>query len=620
MKLTPDSKITQKPLGFFDGAKGYWGQIYSLESDGKGLGVTLLVEGDRSGQKTITYQVGNENFGKMVEALRAAGHDVTEKGNHVDTHAESGRIDLHRRQHQSKGVERGARPGSDRDRGAERRAGEQRGNLESERQDQQTERKQQMIDYFHVRSFCGIANAMVDLTTARVHLIKGPNASGKTSLADAIRYALVGEPGRVALKGQYRYLVKEGEKTGQVTVSLQQESGPLKLIRVVPTGEVITDPEGIRVDLPLAMPYVLDAQRLAGMKPADRRVFLRALMGVKADKKLIMARLKERECDPECITTILPMLRTSTGFEDAEKYAKKLATEARGGWKLLAGEAYGSKKAETWEPDVQPIDEDDLATKEAAVEAAEQKLDELHKQLAAVKQAEEALPCPHCGALARYVTRPNSNIHALEPFDGPPANPEQKELIIGELQRYTHNRNFASDQVRELRRRAEVFGNAAQVKENALRQHKNVERWTKMAEALGPDGIPGELLTEVLAPLNEHLRASAAATGWPQVHIAADMAITCGNRWYPLLSESERWRADAQLAEAVSTFAGLGILVLDRFDVLQPALRQPGLRWLASLQDRYTAILVFATMESEQVGLKGPVMFHQLTAGRLEGE
>lgn len=477
-----------------------------------------------------------------------------------------------------------------------------------------------MISYFHVRQFCGIASAKADLTDAKVHLIKGPNASGKTSLADGLRYALLGEPGRVALKGQYKYLVKEGEKTGHCSVSLPPQGGApaVKMTRIVPSGELVTDPVGLRVDLPPALPYVLDAQRLASMKPSDRRGFLREIMGVKVSKTLIAKRLAERECDADATTEIMPLLRSSTGFEDAEKYAKGKVAEARAGWKLLTGEVYGAKKAEAWTPQADIVDENALANLEQSVVNAEATMDELHDRLRAAKQAAEALPCPHCGAMVRYATLQNSTSHTLVPWDGGPGKAEDIEIIVGELQKATHNKNLMGDQVRELHRRKEANERAGQVEETARAQHTAAKQWGKLAEALGPDGVPAELLGEVLAPLNEHLRESSTATGWPQVQIMADMSIQAGGRWYPLLSESERWRADAMLAEAVSSFAGLGLLMLDRFDVLQPALRQPALQWFASLQERYSAILLFATMESETVGLKGPVHFHQLTAGRLQ--
>lgn len=476
-----------------------------------------------------------------------------------------------------------------------------------------------MINYLHVRSFCGISYAKVDLKSARVHLIKGPNASGKTSLADAIRYVLVGEPGRVALKGQLKYLVKEGEKTGQATVGVVVDGQPILATRIVPTGELITDPKDMRLDLPAALPFVLDAQRLAAMEPVKRRVFMRELMGVKANKEMIAKRLNQRECDTKRITEIMPLLRTSTGFEDAEKYAKNKASEARSSWKFLTGENYGSQKAESWAPTTEPVDEKLVEQKRQELFAAEQALETIHDRFKAAQMAAQALPCPHCGSLVRVNQIPNSSNYRLDPYQGDTASPDDIEALRTDLNKATHNKGFVESQLQNLESQRNRVEDASKVAEAAIQQHRSCQGWTKLAEAMGPNGIPGELLTEVLSPMNEHLRAAALETGWPQVEIRPDMSIWCGGRWYPLLSESERWRADAQLAEAVSSFADLSVLVLDRFDVLQPSLRTAGLSWLAGLQERYEVILLFATMESETVGLRGGVYFHQLTGGRLEG-
>lgn len=476
-----------------------------------------------------------------------------------------------------------------------------------------------MIKFCRWTSFCGVAYAHIDFTSAVIHLIKGPNASGKTSLADGMRFCLVGEPGRVALKGQYKYLVKEGEKKGQVMCGLVHEGKPVSMSRTVPKAELEVAPEMV-LELPSALPYVLDAQRLAGLPAEQRRVFLRELMGVKAKKQEIMKRLRERECDPEGAAEIMPLLRSATGFEDAEKFAKRRATEARAGWKLLTGENYGEKKAATWKPDVQPLEEGVLEQAKASVAQAEARVGEALENLNAAKRANEALPCPHCGGLVIYTRRENSSDHQLVQFDAEPSAADELPQCEGEMQKAVMARGTARDQLQAIQRHADQVEDASRIETQALQAHESVKKWSKLAEALGPDGIPGELLTEVLEPLNEHLRVAAVNTGWPQVRVKADMAIFCGDRWYPLLSESERWRADAMLAEAISSFGDLGILILDRLDVLQPKLRKTALKWLSGIKDRYQLVVLFATMESDQVGIRGGIHFHQLQAGRLADE
>ena len=142
---------------------------------------------------------------------------------------------------------------------------------------------------------------------------------------------------------------------------------------------------------------------------------------------------------------------------------------------------------------------------------------------------------------------------------------------------------------------------AAQTKTaEALYHHTAVLDWTKVADALAPDGIPGEMLAEALAPVNALLEQAAVDTDWMQVKIGADMAITAAGRPYQLLSESEQWRSDAMIAQVVSEISGLKILMLDRVDVLDLPGRTQLFGWLDALVE-YQLIdtaLLFATLKA----------------------
>ena len=107
-----------------------------------------------------------------------------------------------------------------------------------------------------------------------------------------------------------------------------------------------------------------------------------------------------------------------------------------------------------------------------------------------------------------------------------------------------------------------------------------------MADALAPSGIPGELLAEALGPINERLARSSSIADWLRVGIQADMTITADvGRPYALLSESEKWRADAMIAEAIAHLSGVRVLTLDRLDVLDLKGREDLLYWLDELAD-----------------------------------
>ena len=122
--------------------------------------------------------------------------------------------------------------------------------------------------------------------------------------------------------------------------------------------------------------------------------------------------------------------------------------------------------------------------------------------------------------------------------------------------------------------------------EAAQRHHCDVAQWESVADALAPSGIPGELLAEALGPINARLANSSSIADWLRVGIQADMTISAdGGRPYALLSESEKWRADAMIAEAIAHLSGVRVLTLDRMDVLDLKGREDLLYWLDELAD-----------------------------------
>lgn len=138
--------------------------------------------------------------------------------------------------------------------------------------------------------------------------------------------------------------------------------------------------------------------------------------------------------------------------------------------------------------------------------------------------------------------------------------------------------------------------------------HARIQAWDAIVEALSPAGIPGEMLRESISPLNVRLTESARLAGWTiptgdllQPVIRPDMTITLANgRPYLLLSESEQWRVDALLSDAIAHQAGLRLLVLDGMDVLDLQARAKGLRWLHAMAKggEYDSVLLFATLKA----------------------
>ncbi|MDE2097800.1 MAG: AAA family ATPase [Patescibacteria group bacterium] len=193
---------------------------------------------------------------------------------------------------------------------------------------------------------------------------------------------------------------------------------------------------------------------------------------------------------------------------------------------------------------------------------------------------------------------------------------DQESENIPDVSAYQAKLDSLNDERRSWNADVEKYSAAA--KEAALREatikraadlHKSVQAWLLIAEALSPSGIPAELLTEALDPINDRIVKQCEASGWPRAVIHSDMRITSGLRDYALLSESEKWRVDAIIAEAISHISGIKLLVLDRFDVLDLRGRGELIVWMHSLatKQEIDTALIFGTMKAPPSGLPSTV-------------
>lgn len=508
-----------------------------------------------------------------------------------------------------------------------------------------------------------------------VVLIAGSNGAGKTSIIEAVRYALTGEMPRVSLKKDAHALVSDGAKTGQISVAWGDDAAVVSL----PDCKLLTGKAG---EIHPAMRFVCDMHRFATLPDNERRSFLFQLTGSSASAEEVRKLLAERKADPEKIEAIVPMLRS--GFPAASKAAAERATEAKGAWKATTGgETYGAKKAEGWKAEahaevaadalprfrevVKQLDAD-LEAEQKALGAAEetrktraqrqQHTATLREQSGSLKRitdklaidraerdawqikVEEArrhkagpkvMACPDCGAslvldgdtLAHYhreagddstaeiaaelpkfeqalkllqnaVTNGERDLATAQAAteqlkieaDLPPAETDEeihaRKVLIADIKDRRAKQQASISTIEDAQREAKAAGEKTA---KAAGYHADVVAWTLIADALAPDGIPGELLAKALKPMNDVLAQSAADTGWSPVTIDADMQIRFGGRLYGLLSESEKWRADAMLTAAIANLSGLKLMLLDRLDVLDLPGRGEAIGWLDVLAD-----------------------------------
>lgn len=179
------------------------------------------------------------------------------------------------------------------------------------------------------------------------------------------------------------------------------------------------------------------------------------------------------------------------------------------------------------------------------------------------------------------------------------ANTDEAESKVADLKA---KRDAWLADVTKYRDIAEQFSRRQAAIDQVAKLHADVLAWTAIADALAPDGIPAELLAEALEPINHRLAVTAGDAQWDRIEIMPDMQIIAAlhGRPYALLSESEKWRADAMIAEAVSHIAGLKLLVLDRFDVLDLNGREDLLYWLDGMAaaGEIDTALIFGTLKA----------------------
>ncbi len=132
---------------------------------------------------------------------------------------------------------------------------------------------------------------------------------------------------------------------------------------------------------------MLDASLFAGLKADDRRKLLLSLTGASASPAEVGKRLKAKGIDLALFEKVKPLLRS--GFSAMVGQAKDYASEARGAWKAVTGENYGSEKANGWEPEAPPVivSEEELESARAELRATAQDLDEAQQTLGSSKRA-----------------------------------------------------------------------------------------------------------------------------------------------------------------------------------------------------------------------------------------
>lgn len=204
------------------------------------------------------------------------------------------------------------------------------------------------IQRIEIANVLGLARADITITSPLL-MVAGSNEAGKSSIADAISMAILGQPRRVKLKKELGLLLHGDAKKGRVTVVANGEAFGSYLL---PSGEH-TAPD------PFAgaeyLQYVLDAGLFARLEPADRKAMLFKITKCKVNPNEVEKQLIKAGANAEYAEEVKPMLLN--GFPAAAKSAAEAATMAKGAYRQVTAENWGAVQSEGWTVEIPELGE-----------------------------------------------------------------------------------------------------------------------------------------------------------------------------------------------------------------------------------------------------------------------
>lgn len=199
---------------------------------------------------------------------------------------------------------------------------------------------------------------------------------------------------------------------------------------------------------------------------------------------------------------------------------------------------------------------------------------------------------------SKAVARAKAAKEALAELQAPEVAEEEGAEFEGTLASALKARGNARQALAALEAARKAHEEAKEKSARAKLLHEEIKALTALAADLAPDGLPGELLSRAMRPINERLRDSAVMAGWSSVSITTN-GILIHSRPWALASGSERWRANAMIAEAIAHLSGVQCFVLDSLDILEPAQRAQALTWLTEVAPDHETVIVLCTLKAQ---------------------
>lgn len=215
-----------------------------------------------------------------------------------------------------------------------------------------------------IENYRGIQFA--DFTVDGITLVGAPNASGKTSIAQAVQAALNanGLPVPDMTKSMAGFLVRSGATSGFAQVANDNDPDAVtnELTRVEwPKAQIHTEGQVP----PSASEFATGALSLVDIDAKKRTTILMEMLdGAPTKENLAVALKKAGVTKPEHVDALWKTIG-EIGWDHTHIQTRDKGAKLKGQWEMITGERYGSKKAETflpmgWDTDLESASEERL--------------------------------------------------------------------------------------------------------------------------------------------------------------------------------------------------------------------------------------------------------------------
>lgn len=221
-----------------------------------------------------------------------------------------------------------------------------------------------------VSNFRKIESADIALNT--LTLLCGHNESGKTSISQGVAAALTSKPNVMGItKKEADALVRDGAKTASIRILRGKDDG---IVVRWPSLEI----EG-KGKPPASSPIAAGLIRFSSLNQQDAAQILLDVLKAHPTKEDFV-KVAGAYAGEKSVLKVWDMIERD-GWDTTHNYLLDQARNLKAEWKVIAGENWGSQKAETWLPAAYTPDLD-TASDEQLVQAVEDARIELEKGIA----------------------------------------------------------------------------------------------------------------------------------------------------------------------------------------------------------------------------------------------